>query len=219
MEIQHIKHLLKKDILIEWRHKYAFNSAILYVIATVFISYLVFSNSIDALTWTALFWIIIVFATINTVSHSFSLESKNRYFYYYTISAPENVIIGKILYNNLLMLLLTLLTYLIFSLFFGSFIMHTFLFLVVLILGSFGLSSLLTMTTAIAWKAGSSFSLTAVLGFPLTLPLLIVLIRLTNITVAVDISTEILKLFLTLLLIDVIIIVLAYILFPYIWKD
>jgi len=179
----------------------------------------VFSGLMSPQTWTALFWIIIVFAVTNTVVHSFSHENDSRFFYYFTLSAPENIIMGKILYNNVLMVFLALLIYGIYALFLGSFISQHLLFVAVLILGAVGLSSLLTMTTAIARKAGGNFSLSAVLGFPLTLPLLLVLVKITNLSMVNHFSIEILKLLVTLFFLDIIIMVLAYILFPYIWRD
>jgi len=214
-----IKHLFIKDIMIEWRQKYALNAALLYVLSTVFITYLVFQNFIDPVLWNALFWIIIVFVSINTVSHSFVLESKNRHYYYYTIASPQAVIMAKIIYNNLIMFIFTFLTYLIFSLFFGGLIQNNILFYLTILLGSMGFSSMLTMTSAIAWKANNSFSLVAVLGFPLALPLLIVLIRLTKMALGIFVWAEALKFLLILLLLNFIIVALAYILFPFIWKD
>lgn len=215
----HIKHLFFKDIRIEWRQKYALSAALLYIVSTVFITYLVFQNVIEPAVWNALFWIIIVFVSINTVSRSFVLENKNRQYYYYTIASPQAVMLAKIMYNNLVMLVFTFLTYLTFSLFFGGFIQNSLLFYLTLLLGSMGFSSMLTMTSAIAWKANNSFSLVAVLSFPLALPMLIVLIQLTKMALSIIIWAEALKLLLILLLLNFIIVVLAYILFPFIWKD
>jgi len=205
--------------MIEWRQKYALNAALLYIVSTVFITYLVFQNFIEPAVWNALFWIIIVFVSINTVSRSFVLESKNRQYYYYTIASPQAVIIAKIIYNNMVMFVFTFLTYITFSLFFGGLIQNNLLFYLTILLGSMGFSSMLTMTSAIAWKANNSFSLVAVLSFPLALPLLIVLIRLTKMAFGIFVWAEALKFLLILLLLNFIIVALVYILFPFIWKD
>ena len=37
-----VKFLLKKEILLEWRSKYAFNGVLLYVVSTVFVCYIAF---------------------------------------------------------------------------------------------------------------------------------------------------------------------------------
>jgi len=214
-----VKHLFIKDLILEWRHKHALGSALLYIVSSVFITNLVFQNHIQPSVWNALFWVIIVFVSINTVSRSFVLESKYRHYYYYTITSPQAIILSKMLYNNLIMAVFVMLTYIIFSIFFGFFIKNELLFFFTMLLGSMGLSSMLTMTSAIAWKANNSFSLIAVLSFPLTLPMLIALIHLTKIAMGVLNWAEAVKYLLILMLLNAIIVVLAYILFPFIWKD
>ncbi|OQA01607.1 MAG: CcmB protein [Bacteroidetes bacterium ADurb.Bin408] len=217
--LQHIKHLIIKDLRIEWRQKHALGGALLYIISTVFICYLALQRMIDLRVWSALFWIIIVFVGINSVSRSFLMESRKRYYYYQTITSPGAFIMGKTGYNNALMSILSLLTYLAYSLFFRDLIQSQLLFLATLILGSMGLSSMLTMTSAIAWKAGSSLSLVAILSFPLALPMLTILIKLTKMAGGLFNTAEALKFLLILLLLNIIINILSYILFPFIWKD
>jgi heme exporter protein B len=36
-------YLLKKEILLEWRSKYAFNGVLLYIVSTVFVCYIAFN--------------------------------------------------------------------------------------------------------------------------------------------------------------------------------
>ncbi len=64
--------------------------------------------SIAPITWNALFWIIMLFASINAVSKSFLQESKGRQLYIYTIASPLALIISKTIYNVLLMMVLTI---------------------------------------------------------------------------------------------------------------
>lgn len=217
--LNHIKLLIIKDLRIEWRQKHALSGALLYIISTVFICYLTMQRLIDLRVWSALFWIIIVFAGINTVSRSFVMESRKRNYYYQTLTSPEAFIMGKIWYNNVLMTVLSLLTYLAYTVFFSNLIQYPLLFLATLILGSLGLSTLLTMTSAISWKAGNSLSLVAILSFPLALPLLTILIKLTKMAGGIFSTAEALKFLLILLLLNIIINIFSYILFPYIWKD
>ena len=75
------------------------------------------------------------------------------------------------------------------------------------------------MTGAIAWKASGNFALVAVLSFPLALPVLLIVIKLTQFALTSFLWADALKFLLILLLLNFIIIVLAYILFPFIWKD
>ena len=71
-----VKHLIAKEINLEWKQKYAFNGLLLYVISTVFVCYLSFKQIIDVPTWNALFWIIMLFASVNAIAKSFIQESK-----------------------------------------------------------------------------------------------------------------------------------------------
>ncbi len=107
--------LLRKDLVLEFRQRYALFSILLYVVATVYISYLIFSNIKDVRTWSALFWVILVFAAINSAGKSFSNESENRFWYYFQLASPQAIIISKIIYNTLLLWVISLITYLVYS--------------------------------------------------------------------------------------------------------
>ena len=79
-----VRFLVYKEMLLEWRSKYALNSILLYVVSTVFVCYQAF-RSVDGTVWNALFWIILLFASINAISKSFVQESSGRQLYYYTL--------------------------------------------------------------------------------------------------------------------------------------
>lgn len=211
--------LLQKEWLTEWRQKFALGGVFLYVISTVFICYLSFKRVIDPATWTALFWIIILFASVNASAKSFLQESRGRLLYYYTVCSPQAFMISRILFNLGLTLLLSLTCFFFYSLFLGSVIVNLQLFTLTVILGSIGFSSLLTMISAIAAKAGNNFTLVAILAFPILVPMLITVIKLSqNLVNSTDFSYNF-KYFAILSLTDLIVVILAYILFPYLWKD
>ncbi len=218
MIVAQIKHLFIKELKLELRNKYALGGILLYVVSTVFVSYLSFKKIIDIPTWNALFWIILLFASINGVAKSFIGETKGRLLYLYTLVSPQAVIISKILYNMALLTVLSVLCLFVYSLFVGYLIQDLSLFLLILFLGSLGLSSLLTMVSAIASKSSNNFTLMAILSFPILIPLLIVVIKLSK--NAID-GLELwdVNYLLILLFINVIIITLSYILFRYLWRD
>jgi len=78
MLLNQIKQLIAKEMLLEWRQKYAFNGSILYVVSTVFVCYLSFKNIIDPPVWNALFWIIMLFVSVNAIAKSFIQENSAR---------------------------------------------------------------------------------------------------------------------------------------------
>src|ERR1700743_1959094 len=103
-------HLLKKEILLEWRSKYAFNGVLLYVVSTVFVCYISFNSSGGfngsssySIVWNVLFWIIMLFASVNAIAKSFMQENKSRLLYYYSIASPRAIILYKTIYTVLMM--------------------------------------------------------------------------------------------------------------------
>lgn len=211
--------LIDKEVRLEWRQKYAFNGILLYVGATVFICYLSFRQVVDVPTWNALFWIIQLFAGVNAIAKSFLQESRGRTLYYYSIANPQSVILSKIVYNFFLMLLLSVFNLLFYSLLIGNPVSDMPLFILGMILGSMGLSSVLTMVSAIASRAGHGAALMPVLGFPVMLPLLMTTIRFTkNAIDGLGWSVN-QPLFLILIALNILIGALAFLLFPYLWKD
>lgn len=216
---QQVKHLIKKEILLEWRSKYAFNGVLLYVVSTVFVCYLSFV-SIEKLTWNALFWIIMLFASINAVAKSFLQESRGRQLYTYTLVSSSALIIAKTIYNSLLMILLTLIALLFFSVVFEPpKDLDVLMYFVAAVLGSLSFATIFTMVSAIASKAGNGGMLMAILSFPVIIPVLIVLIKFAkNAIDGLDRSVSLDDIGL-LLVINVMVMTVSLLLFPYLWRD
>ncbi len=214
-----IKYLISKEIRLELRQKYVLNGILLYLLSTVFVTYLAFERVIDVSTWNSLFWIILLFVSVNGISKSFVQESPARYIYYYTITSPQSIILSKILYNLLLMAILSMLAFGLFLLLMGNLVSNMGLFLVALLLGSFGLASVLTMVSAIASRASNNFSLMAILSFPIVLPLLTTLMRISREALTSSHWGPAAGYLVLLATINLAVIALGYLLFPYLWKD
>jgi len=166
-----------------------------------------------------LFWIIMLFASVNAVSKSFVQESQGRQLYYYTLSSPQAVILSKIIYNILLMGVLSLLSLFVFAALMGDFIQNMPLFVVSLLLGSFGFASVLTMISAISSRTNNNFALMAILSFPIVMPLLMTLMKVSNQALETTSWDGNYRFIVVLLLINLVVVTLAYLLFPYLWKD
>lgn len=216
--IKEVKYLLGKELLLEWRSKYALNGVVLYVVSTVFVCFLSFP-ALGGVTWNALFWIIMLFSSINTVSKSFLQESKGRQLYIYSIASPLALIISKTVYNVLLLLLVTLIALAFYTLVFDYVPQDIGLYLLATLLGSLSFSTIFTMVSAIASKAGNGGMLMAILSFPVIIPVIIMLIRLTkNAVDGLDRSFSLDEIA-TLLIINVLVMAFSLLLFPYLWKD
>ncbi|MBN1199697.1 MAG: heme exporter protein CcmB [Bacteroidales bacterium] len=219
MLFREVKALIGKDIRLELKQKYVLNGILLYLLSTVFVTYLAFEEVITPETWNSLFWIILLFVGVNGISKSFVQESPARYIYYYTIASPQAVVLSKILYNLLLMAILSLLSFGMFLLLMGNQVVNLELFILALFLGSFGLSSILTMVAAIASRASNNFSLMAVLSFPIILPLLLTLMKISRMALSGPEWPGATGPLVILVTINLAVIILAYLLFPYLWRD
>jgi heme exporter protein B len=214
------KYLLRKEILLEWRSKYAFNGVLLYVVSTVFVCYLSFNfRKTEPVVWNVIFWIIMLFAAVNAIAKSFLQESQSRLLYYYTIASPHAIILSKIIYNILLMTLLGILALVIYSLFFKNDLGDPWYYVLAVILGSVSFSTVFTMISAIASKASNNGTLMAILSFPVIIPVILLLIKFSkNAMDGLDRSVSLDEMGI-LCAINVIVIATSLLLFPYLWRD
>ena len=175
--------LVKKEILIELRMKYALSGMILYLISSIFLGYITFSIGrahITIPTWNVLFWIIMLFVATNSIPKSFIQESKERLLYFYTIANPIAVITSKMIFNSLLMLFLVVVGFIIYIILLGNPVEDILMFFFALFLGAIGFSATFTMISSIASKASNSGTLMAILGFPIIIPMLLLLIKISR---------------------------------------
>ena len=210
--------LFKKDLLLELRQQYTFYGIVLYVASTIFVLYLAMGNP-EPFVWNGLFWMIQLFVCVNAVAKSFLQEGRGRLLYFYSIAGARDFILAKLLFNALLMMAMSVISLLLFMLLLGNPVIHPLRFVGMAVLGGMGLSIIFTFLSAIAARAGQGAALMAILGFPLVIPQVLLIMRLTN-TVFSDVflaaSSQIV---LMLLALDALIIVLCMILFPFLWKD
>ena len=228
MEKVQIFELIRKEMLAEWRQRYAINGIILYLTSTIFICYMSFSlkaGTISPTTWNALFWIVLLFTSVNTVAKSFIQESAGRQLYFYSIASPEGIVLSKMIYNSLLGVFTACLGLAIYGLVMSNTLdsssvdMDYTHFFIAVVLGAMGFATCLTMVSAIASKAKNSTALMAILSFPVLIPLILLLIKLSrNAMEGLDRASSTDEI-LTLLAINAITIAISYVLFPYLWRS
>jgi heme exporter protein B len=146
-------------------------------------------------------------------------ESGTRQLYYYQLVDPSILISAKIVYNTILLMALTSLAYGSYSVVAGNPVKDPGLFLLVLFLASLGFSIAFTFLSSIAAKASNSATLMAILSFPVILPVLLTLLRLSSVSLRLIQDTAYRKDIINLVAIDVILVALAFVLFPFIWRD
>ena len=218
--VKRIAALLKKDILLELRQQHTFYGILLYIASTIFVLYLSLPDSPEANVWNSLFWVIQLFVCVNTVAKSFLQESRGRMLYFYTITSPVEFIIAKLIFNVILMLLMSLISLFLFFIFLNNPVSGTLRFTGIVLLGGTSISLVFTLMSAIAAKAQQNAALIAILGFPVILPQLLLLMRLSKSAFA-EVFREgaVWQLAGLVAGLDVLVIVMAVILFPYLWKD
>ena len=114
---------------------------------------------------------------------------------------------------------LSIFNLLFYSLLIGNPIVDLPLFILSMLLGSMGLSSVLTMVSAIASRAGQSAALMPILSFPVLLPLIMATIRLSkNAIDGLDWMVS-QPLIIILSALNIMVATMAFLLFPYLWKE
>lgn len=213
-----INFLIKKEFTLEFRQKYAISGILLYIFSTIFV---VYTSAIEVgpKEWNVLFWIIILFTSVNAVTKSFVQESGARQLYYYSLVNPIAIIISKMIYNTILLLALSILAYGVFSLVLGNLVRNSQLFFTAIFLASLGFSITFTFISAIASKANNSASLMAILGFPIIIPILMELIYISSNALPLQSNTAINQDIYILLAIDLLLAGAALLLFPFLWRD
>lgn len=220
--LREISTLLTKDFRLEWRQRAALGGLLLYVGSTVFVCFLSFSlrgGTPPPPAWNALFWVILLFAAVNAVAKGFMQESAGQRLYYYTLVRPQAVILAKMLYNALLLTAVALLALFLYTVFLGNPIQDLSLFTANLLLGAVGFATTLTLVSGIAAKAGGNgATLMAVLGFPVMIPMLLLLIKVSkNALDGLDRSVSQQSL-ITLLALNMLVGAMSYLLFPFLWR-
>lgn len=212
--------LIKKEFLLEFRQKSTLGGVLVYVIGTIFVSAMCFRGHLDKPTWNALFWIITLFTSVTISGKSFLRETGGQGLFNYLHYNARQFIVSKVIYNMVFMLALSLVTYFFYAFFVKNQVDNMGLFLLVLLLASTGLAGILSLMSAIAAKASGSFALMSILSFPVVLPLIMVVIKVSKQAVdGIEWAGIGFNFIVILVALNVLTLVLSFLLFPYLWRD
>jgi heme exporter protein B len=224
-------HLIKKEFLLEFRQKSTLGGVLVYVVGTIFITATCFrGRALDVPSWNTLFWVITLFTSVTISGKSFLKETGGLALFNYLHYPPRTFIISKILYNMIFMLALSLVTFFFYSFFINiqknpgaeqvPGIGNPPLFLLVLTLASTGLAGILSLMSAIAAKANGNFAMMSILSFPVVLPLIMVVIRLSKQAVdGIEWAGVGTNFIIILVALNVLTVALSFLLFPYLWRE
>lgn len=210
--------LFRKDVLLEFRQQYSFYGVLLYVASTIFVLYLAMGQP-ENMVWNGLFWMMQLFICVNAVAKTFLQEGKGRQLYFYSLCSPVHFMLARMIFNAVLMLFMNGISLLLFTLLLGAPFNHTFLFIGISCFGACSISLVFSFLAAIAARAQQNAALMAILGFPLIIPQLMLLMRISVLAFSDVFQSSLLSIILLLVCFDIMVILLSIILFPFLWKD
>ena len=210
--------LFKKDLLLESRQQYTLYGILLYVASTIFVLYLSMGEP-EENSWNGLFWIVLLFVCVNAVAKSFLQESRGRMLYFYSIAGARDFVLSKLLFNLFLRVCMSLLSLLLFTLLLGNPLEHLGLFMLITCLGGGSISLVFTFLAAIAARAQQSTALMAVMGFPIIIPQILLLMKISTVAFSSVVQAGLWQMVGLLIGLDIMVVLLAVILFPFLWKD
>lgn len=118
------------------------------------------------------------------------------------------------------MLLMSMVSLALFFIFLDNPVSDSLRFIAIVLLGGTSLSLLFTLMSAIAAKAQQNAALIAILGFPVILPQLLLLMQLSKSAFSeIFKDGAVLQLAGLIAVLDLLVMAMAVILFPYLWKD
>lgn len=217
-KLQIIGALMKKEIALELKTRYAISSLGLFVLAVAFLVYYTTEGVVSQSEWWSYYWIILVFVSIQAVVKSFLVEHQSRQYYLAQLASPAQIILSKTLYHILLLFLCGLLIWGVMALFLINPVKEPLQFLGILFLGSTGIAGVFTLFSGIASRASGNFTILAVMCFPIMIPFVKLLVSQCK-AMSIQPNQNLIVLFLLLALLDVAMIAMGMILFPYIWRE
>jgi heme exporter protein B len=213
--------VLAKDLRSELRSRSALNAILLFAVtALVVVGFAAGGALKGAVIQAALLWVILFFAAFAGLAHSFQTEMETGTWLALNLScSPSAIYAGKLVFNLVLLLTIVVLVAPLFALMASLSVVRPVAFAMVVLFGSVGLGAGATFTAAILARAGGQSALYGALGFPLLLPLLLMAVRATSLTLQPGDANEIWRILSGLVAFATMLILGGALLFPILWED
>ena len=214
--------IFRKDWRSELRTRYAMSALVMFVVTTISIILFALGSegaSVNALS--GMLWVAVFFAAMSGLSRTFvSEEERGTSMTLQLIATPTAVLLGKLMFNLVLVLLLNIFVVVLYSVFIAEFVIKNYgIFVVIVGLGSIGFAASATIIAAIIARANTKGTLYPVLAFPILLPLLLTVINGTRLATDGAFFEEAFGEFNLLVSYIAAVLAVSYIVFEYIWKD
>lgn len=169
--------IFKKDLQSELRSRFGISVIFAFVIAAMLlVLFSIRADQLEPIPKATLVWIVILFAALSSLSRSFIAETdKNTFDLLRIYSTGSCVYSGKLLYNFLFTCIVNIATFSLY-IFLMNLTIHSWpAFLILLVIGTAGLSGVATMTAAVVSQADRKGAVFSVLSLPLFMPLVLLL--------------------------------------------
>jgi heme exporter protein B len=165
--------VLLKECRSEWRTRYGLNAALLFAVTSlVAVSFAVgrLPDRPDLLA--ALLWVVLLFAALASLAHTFVREVDGRTMTFLRlVASPTAIALGKLLFNLLFLLALEALVVPLFMLLMGAPAPRWSVFVPLLALGSLALAAATTLIGALIAQTRGRGALFAGVSIPVLLPI------------------------------------------------
>jgi heme exporter protein B len=210
-----------KDIVSEFRTRYALNAILMFALATLtIISFAVGALDVSKEVMASLFWIILFFSAMSGLSQVFVKEEESGTAMILKLSSEGSVIFfGKALFNLFLLAILSALIIPLFIILLKTAPENWGVFAMGVILGNIGLAGATTIIAAIISKATVKGALFAVLSFPTLMPLLIAAIEITKVAFLGENAETAYSAMQLIIAYDVVMTTVSFLLFDFVWRQ
>jgi heme exporter protein B len=209
---------LQLEWALEFRQKSALLAGLLFVAGSAFLASKTYLAPPPSKAWNALLWIVLLFSALHAATRSFAGVPAARWWLVGQWMTPVTWLWAKGIVTAFQLVVLGVFSLALFSFLLGLPVGNPFGFLLVVVLGSAGLSGVLTTTAALAAQVDARASLMAVLSIPLLLPTLATIQRAALLATAGVSTVDLLAPLGSVALLAGVPVVLGTLLFPYLWK-
>jgi heme exporter protein B len=166
--------VLRKECRSEWRTRYGLNAALLFAVTSLTaVSFAAGRLGDRTDIMSGLFWIVLLFATLTSMSHAFVREVEARTMLLLRmVASPTEIATGKLLFNLLFLLVVEAVLVPLFMILMGAPAPRWGPFLAVLGLGTVSLAASSTLVSAVIAQTRGRGALFAGVSLPLLLPVL-----------------------------------------------
>ena len=211
------QHFWRADI----RAKHGVSGLVLFAVATVYATYQIAGGHPNPEVWNAMAWVILLFTSFNGVSRSLEEDRPEVLSYLRTTVRPLHYVMARTMHNVVVLGGLACMVLAFFGLLMGWSELEGWRlwgFLAAMVSTAIALGTMLTLLALIAARAGGGFGMTAVLGLPLVLPIVLVCTNLGKALLQGHLLSDTWHHFMFLGALTVGSGVLGAVLFPYLWR-